>query len=56
MTNELLRGGADLDFHIVCPRQGIIDDDAEVDEFFMTRVLPKFVDVVDMKDILELSS
>ncbi|KAF2801523.1 Isochorismatase hydrolase [Mytilinidion resinicola] len=48
------RGGADLDFHIICPREAIIDDDAEVDEFLMTKVLPKFIDVVQMEDVLAL--
>jgi nicotinamidase-related amidase len=48
------RGGADLDFHVITPREAIIDDDKEVDEFLMTRVLPKFVDVVGMEDVLKL--
>jgi len=48
------RGGADLDFHIVCPREGIMDDDATINAFLLERVLPKFVDVVDMKDVLDL--
>jgi len=48
------RGGADLDFHIICPREGVIDDDADVDEFLMTRVLPKFIDVVKVEDVCGL--
>jgi nicotinamidase-related amidase len=48
------RAGADLDFHIITPREGIIDDDPEVDEFLMTKVLPKFVDVVSVQDVLDL--
>ncbi|PTB35563.1 hypothetical protein M441DRAFT_31781 [Trichoderma asperellum CBS 433.97] len=48
------RGGADLDFHISCVEEGIMDDDAEVHKFLMTKVLPKFVDVVDLQDILRL--
>lgn len=48
------RGGADLDFHIICPREGIIDDDKEVDDFLMEKVLPKFVDVVRIEDVLGL--
>jgi hypothetical protein len=47
------RDGADLDYHIICPREAIIDDDPEVDEFIMTRILPKFADVVD-EDVLLL--
>lgn len=31
-----------------------MDDDVEVHEFLMTKVLPKFVDVVDLRDILKL--
>ncbi|KAK5991700.1 hypothetical protein PT974_07733 [Cladobotryum mycophilum] len=48
------RGGADLDFHISLVEEGIIDDEPEVHEFLMTRVLPKFVDVVKMDDVLKL--
>ncbi|KAH8678373.1 Isochorismatase-like protein [Xylariales sp. PMI_506] len=49
------RAGADLDYHIICPREGTIDDDDEVNTFLMERVLPKFVDVVDVQDVLKLS-
>ncbi|OAL07517.1 Isochorismatase hydrolase [Phaeosphaeriaceae sp. SRC1lsM3a] len=49
------RAGADLDYHIICPRECIIDDDAEVDEFLMKRVLPKFVDVVQLHDMLSFN-
>lgn len=48
------RGGADLDFHVICVEEGIIDDDSEVHKFLMTKVLPKFVDIVDLQDILQL--
>ncbi|KAM0255737.1 hypothetical protein ACHAQJ_005491 [Trichoderma viride] len=48
------RAGADLDFHIICVEEGIIDDDPEVHKFLMTKVLPKFVDVVELQDILQL--
>jgi hypothetical protein len=48
------RAGADLDYHMICPRECIIDDDPQVDEFLMTRVLPKFVDVVQMHDVVPL--
>jgi nicotinamidase-related amidase len=50
------RAGADLDFHIICPREGIIDDDADVNDFLMERVLPKFVDVVGIDDVLGLGA
>lgn len=50
----LARAGADLDFHIICVEEGITDDDPEVHRFLMTKVLPKFVDVVQLKDILGL--
>jgi len=48
------RAGADLDFHIICPREGIIDDDKEVNDLLMEKVLPKFVDVVGVNDVLAL--
>jgi nicotinamidase-related amidase len=48
------RQGADLDFHVVVPKEGVMDDDNEVNEFLMKKVLPKFVDVVDMEDVLAL--
>ncbi|VTT59331.1 unnamed protein product [Fusarium fujikuroi] len=48
------RAGAELDFHVICVEDGIIDDDPEVHEFIMKRILPKFVDVVSTKDIVNL--
>jgi nicotinamidase-related amidase len=50
------RGGADLDFHIITPRECIIEDvgHEDVDEFLMTKVLPKFIDVVHLDDVLGL--
>jgi nicotinamidase-related amidase len=50
------RAGADLDFHIICPREGIREDvgNEEIDELIMTKLLPKFVDVVKSEDILAL--
>ncbi|RFU81543.1 isochorismatase hydrolase [Trichoderma arundinaceum] len=50
------RAAADLDFHVSLVEQGIMDDDPEVHEFLMTKVLPKFVDIVDVEDILGLSN
>ncbi|PON25010.1 hypothetical protein TGAM01_v206091 [Trichoderma gamsii] len=48
------RAGADLDFHVCCLEEGIMDDDPEVHKFLMTKVLPKFVDIVGLQDILQL--
>ncbi|KAI1044105.1 hypothetical protein LB505_010561 [Fusarium chuoi] len=48
------RAGAELDFHVICVEDGIIDDDPEVHEFIMKRILPKFIDVVTTKDIVNL--
>ncbi len=48
------RAGADLDFHIICAEEGIMDDDPEVHRFLMNRVLPKFVDVVRLEDVTGL--
>lgn len=48
------RAGVDLDFHICCVEEGIMDDDPEVHQFLMTKVLPKFVDIVGLQDILQL--
>jgi nicotinamidase-related amidase len=48
------RLGADLDFHIVMPREEVMDDEVEVSEFLLERVLPRFVDVVDTTDVEEL--
>jgi nicotinamidase-related amidase len=48
------RLGADLDFHVIVPREGVMDDDNDVNTFLLERVLPKFVDVVDVKDVEEL--
>lgn len=33
-----------------------MDDNAEVDEFLMTRGFPKFVDVVDLTDVVGLGT
>ena len=49
------RAGVDLDFHIICVKEGIIDDEKEVNDFLMERVLPKFVDIVSIEDVLALS-
>lgn len=48
------RLGADLDFHIIVPREGVMDDDEEINSFLLQKVLPKFVDVVDLEDLKAL--
>ena len=48
------RVGADLDLHMIVPRECTMDDDAEVNEFLLERVLPRQVDVVDLADIKAL--
>ncbi|KAK6541553.1 hypothetical protein TWF694_007359 [Orbilia ellipsospora] len=50
------RGGADLDFHIICPREAIREDigNEEVNEILLNKVLPKFVDVVSIEDVISL--
>ena len=45
------RQGADLDYHVVIPRQAVMDDEEDVNTFLLERVLPKFVDVVDVEDV-----
>ncbi|KUL92183.1 hypothetical protein ZTR_02543 [Talaromyces verruculosus] len=48
------RHGADLDYHVIIPRTGVMDDEDDVNNFILQRVLPKFVDIVDMKDVKDL--
>jgi nicotinamidase-related amidase len=48
------RHGADLDYHVIIPRSGVMDDEDDVNDFILQRVLPKFVDIVDMKDLKDL--
>lgn len=48
------RHGADLDYHIIIPRSGVMDDEDDVNDFVLQRVLPKFVDIVDMDDVKDL--
>ncbi|KAL6889941.1 Isochorismatase-like protein [Trichoderma evansii] len=50
------RAGADLDFDISLVEEAIIDDDPAIHEVLMTKVLPKFVDVVKMEDVLSLGT
>ncbi|RDW58264.1 isochorismatase hydrolase-1 [Coleophoma crateriformis] len=48
------RLGSDLDFHIIIPRDAVMDDNAEVNDFLLAKVLPRFTDVVDVDDVLGL--
>lgn len=45
------RLGADMDFHVVIPREAVMDDNEDVGNFLLDHVLPKFVDVVALKDV-----
>lgn len=49
-----VRLGADLDLHIIVPREGVMDDEEDVSDFLLERIFPKFVDVVGLKDVEEL--
>jgi nicotinamidase-related amidase len=48
------RLGADLDFHIVIPKECVMDDESETSDFLLEKVLPKFVDVVTVNDVKNL--
>jgi nicotinamidase-related amidase len=50
------RLGADLDFHIIVPQDAVMDDDADINDFLLKKVFPKFVDVVDIEDVLKLAN
>lgn len=50
------RDVADLDVHFTIPQSGVIIDEDDVNDFVSQRVLPKFVEVVGMKDIKDLFS
>ncbi|KAF4444284.1 hypothetical protein F53441_11192 [Fusarium austroafricanum] len=50
------RAGAELDYHIISVEDGTMDDEPEVHEFLMKRILPKFVDVVSIKDVVALGT
>ena len=46
------RQGADLDYHMIVVREGNVDDEVEVKAFLEERVLPRFVDVVGVDNVL----
>lgn len=48
------RLGADLDFHIIVAREGVMDDDKETNDFLLNKVLPRFVDVVPVSAVESL--
>jgi nicotinamidase-related amidase len=48
------RLAADMDFHVVVVREGIMDDDEEVSGVLLERVLPRFVDVVGLRELEEV--
>ena len=48
------RAGADLDLHMIVPRECVMDDDQEANDFLLNRVLPRQVDVVSVEDVKEL--
>lgn len=50
------KAGADLDYHMICVEDGIIDDEPEVHEFLMKQVLSKFIDVVHTQDVVALGN
>jgi hypothetical protein len=47
------RLGADLDFRVIVPREGVMDEEKDINTFLLERVLPRLVDMVDMKDVDE---
>jgi nicotinamidase-related amidase len=48
------RHGADLDYHIIIPSEGVFCPDHELGEIVMQKLLPRFADVVKMEDIKNL--
>jgi nicotinamidase-related amidase len=49
-----VRHGADLDFHIIVPNEGVWCDDAELGETILGKLVPRFADVVALEDIASL--
>ena len=48
------RAGADLDMHMIVPRECVMDDDKEVNDFLLERVLARQVDVVGVEEVKAL--
>jgi nicotinamidase-related amidase len=49
-----VRGGADLDFHVIVPREGCWSGEESVHEFIFGNLVGRFADVVGMEDVLGL--
>ena len=49
-----VRHGADLDFHIIVPRQGVWCDDHSLGETVLEKLVPRFADVCDVADVERL--
>ena len=49
-----VRHGSDLDFHVIVPREGVWCDDAELGEVVLQKLIPRFADVVSLKDVAGL--
>jgi hypothetical protein len=45
-----VRLGADLDFHIIVPREEVMNDEEYVNDFLLERIFPKSVDLVGLKN------
>ena len=48
-----VRGGADLDFHVIVPRDGSWTE-PKLHDFIMDNLLDRFSDVVKVEDVLDL--
>lgn len=49
-----VRHGADLDFHIVVPKEGVWCDDTALGETILEKLVPRFADVCSIVDIEKL--
>lgn len=49
-----VRHGADLDFHIVVPKEGVWCDDTALGEMILEKLIPRFADVCSMADVEKL--
>lgn len=49
-----VRGGADLDFHVIVVREGCWSGETGVGEFVLERLVGRFADVVGVEDVLGL--
>jgi len=51
-----VRHGADLDFHIIVPREGVWCDDNELGTVVLEKLVPRFADVCGLEDVMRLLS